>query len=466
MMTTNSTTTFTEEGAKARAYAVRERATALGYSVSMTHTYELLATASGYRNWPTMKAAIPGSVANVAGLRLGDERATDSADLFLGTRRIGIPFTSLPDHLEVIGSIHSPTADLLARLTEATLRENIGSATIAHFTRDQLSHIQTTAAKMDIDITVIDLNFKRRRSGNDLNIFREMSASELVAFLKDCTRDRFQQKPFPADALVGRTRAVRFAEGLAPIVVWLRDERAIDLDIFELRDHLNLGRLIDIACKTTEPRIPDAVVADLRTYLEGIPNFEWSRGRNQGKTTKWQHELVESEFISPLASSYISQDACSRRDICVCELVKDSGNIVISLPEASALGPSQWAFVFALTRMIHRSAVARRSPEVPFVVATDIFEKFLNIDNIERSNTPTFSPDFRDRFSELQQILSEASAANCGYILASDAQLPIPALKRAHSVHMAGSNDPYHFAKLVTAFESVDFSFEQIAETS
>ncbi len=49
---------LTADQAKQRAYAIKDRLKQLGNSISLTHAYELLAASSGYRNWPTMKAAL------------------------------------------------------------------------------------------------------------------------------------------------------------------------------------------------------------------------------------------------------------------------------------------------------------------------------------------------------------------------------------------------------------------------
>jgi hypothetical protein len=56
-MTMNSPT-LTSDQAKQRAYAIKERMTQLGNPISMTQAYEILATSSGYRNWPTMKGSL------------------------------------------------------------------------------------------------------------------------------------------------------------------------------------------------------------------------------------------------------------------------------------------------------------------------------------------------------------------------------------------------------------------------
>lgn len=60
-MTVN-TPALTLDQAKQRAYALKSRMTELGNTVSMAHAYELVATSCGYRNWPTMKAALVSTV--------------------------------------------------------------------------------------------------------------------------------------------------------------------------------------------------------------------------------------------------------------------------------------------------------------------------------------------------------------------------------------------------------------------
>jgi intracellular multiplication protein IcmB len=59
----NETLCADEESVKRRAYAVKERMKELGHKVPLTHAYEIVATTCGYRNWPTMKAALSSSTA-------------------------------------------------------------------------------------------------------------------------------------------------------------------------------------------------------------------------------------------------------------------------------------------------------------------------------------------------------------------------------------------------------------------
>jgi intracellular multiplication protein IcmB len=59
----NETPCADEESVKRRAYAIKERMNELGHKVPLTHAYEIVATTCGYRNWPTMKAALSSSTA-------------------------------------------------------------------------------------------------------------------------------------------------------------------------------------------------------------------------------------------------------------------------------------------------------------------------------------------------------------------------------------------------------------------
>jgi hypothetical protein len=45
------------DAAKKRAHAIKSRLKEMGHEASLSHSYEVLATAYGYRNWPTMKAS-------------------------------------------------------------------------------------------------------------------------------------------------------------------------------------------------------------------------------------------------------------------------------------------------------------------------------------------------------------------------------------------------------------------------
>lgn len=46
------------KAAKKRAHAIKTRLEAMGYTASLSHSYELLATSCGHRNWATMKAGL------------------------------------------------------------------------------------------------------------------------------------------------------------------------------------------------------------------------------------------------------------------------------------------------------------------------------------------------------------------------------------------------------------------------
>lgn len=58
------------EKLKKRAYTIQSRMKELGHQVSLAHAYEVLATSSGFRNWPTMKAKAASSERN---FRIGHE---------------------------------------------------------------------------------------------------------------------------------------------------------------------------------------------------------------------------------------------------------------------------------------------------------------------------------------------------------------------------------------------------------
>lgn len=58
----NENSCLDEASAKKRAYALKSRMDELGHAIPLTHAYEAIATSFGYRNWPTMKAALKSSV--------------------------------------------------------------------------------------------------------------------------------------------------------------------------------------------------------------------------------------------------------------------------------------------------------------------------------------------------------------------------------------------------------------------
>lgn len=441
-MTNDTEHALGDEGTKKRAYALRERAAALGYAVSMTHAYEFVATALGFRNWPTMKAAKPPERDDPS-LYFGRIVNRDGFDGFFGPRGLGYPLSRLRDHIEALGTPDKPRRDFIARVTEAALVGDVGSCTVAHLRRDHLRMLRAQAERAKTRLAVIDLNYNRRGKAEEVDMFAEFTVGELRSYLFETVMESYRGV-FDDD---WKTRCRRFAEALAPLLVWLRDNRGLAVDILSIRDHLHLGTLVGLAYKGKEDVAPEAL-EKMREYLGGLSGFDEQAAR-QGVAAAGQHDAVEERFVTALTSQFglVSIPSHTRNPECVDlgATVLAGGNVVIVVPQNVGEKAGQQAVLNGLLRIVHRSLLARSADSLPFVTVVDNAERYAGVD--------------------LQTMLVEATAANAGYVLVSEKTLPLPALKRASSVHIDKlEHAPIHRAHVVTSDKVTEFVYDEIAE--
>lgn len=104
------------------------------------------------------------------------------------------------------------------------------------------------------------------------------------------------------DGAMWKGRATAMLTGLMRALIWLRDNNRIDLNVGEIRDHMNLKRIIDLCDPSKYPDLPIHIRANIKSYLLSLPGFQEDKGYKQGQTTLDQHGYLEMQFTRILGS--------------------------------------------------------------------------------------------------------------------------------------------------------------------
>ena len=131
---------------------------------------------------------------------------------------------------------------------------------------------------------------------NNLNPFATGSSDTLTQMVVGLMDDA------GGDGAMWKGRATAMFTGVMRALTWLRDQGIIDLNVGEIRDHLNLKRIIDLADPGKYPDMPQPVRKSIKSYLSSLPGFQEDKGYKQGQTTLDQHGYLEMQFTKILGS--------------------------------------------------------------------------------------------------------------------------------------------------------------------
>lgn len=98
-------------------------------------------------------------------------------------------------------------------------------------------------------------------------------------------------------------RATAMLTGVLRALTWLRDQQIIDLNVSEIRDHLNLKRIIELGDPAKFPDMPQHIRKSIKSYLTSLPGYkETQPADKQSNTTLDQHGYLEMQFTKILGS--------------------------------------------------------------------------------------------------------------------------------------------------------------------
>lgn len=131
---------------------------------------------------------------------------------------------------------------------------------------------------------------------NTLNPFATGSSDTLTQMVVGLMDDA------GGDGAMWKGRATAMFTGVMRALTWLRDRQIIDLNVGEIRDHLNLKRIIDLADQSKYPDMPQPVRKSIKSYLSSLPGYQEDKGYKQSQTTLDQHGYLEMQFTKILGS--------------------------------------------------------------------------------------------------------------------------------------------------------------------
>jgi intracellular multiplication protein IcmO len=174
----------------------------------------------------------------------------------------------------------------------------------------------------------IGLSYGEKRS-NTLNPFATGSSdglTQMVVGLMDDTG---------GDGAMWKGRATAMFTGVMRALTWLRDQQLIDLNVSEIRDHLQLKRIIDLANPEQYEQMPMPIRKSIKSYLTSLPGYKESQGYNQSQTTLDQHGYLEMQFtkiLGSLADVYGHIFHTPHAEVDMADVVLNRRILVIMLP--------------------------------------------------------------------------------------------------------------------------------------
>ncbi|NTF17519.1 TraM recognition domain-containing protein [Agrobacterium rubi] len=131
---------------------------------------------------------------------------------------------------------------------------------------------------------------------NTLNPFATGSSDTLTQMVVGLMDDA------GGDGAMWKGRATAMFTGVMRALTCLRDSQVVDLNVSEIRDHLNLKKIIDLADVNKYPDMPQPIRKSIRSYLSSLPGFQEDKGYKQSQTTLDQHGYLEMQFTKILGS--------------------------------------------------------------------------------------------------------------------------------------------------------------------
>lgn len=174
----------------------------------------------------------------------------------------------------------------------------------------------------------VGASYGEKRS-NTLNPFATGSAdglTQMVVGLMDDTG---------GDGAMWKGRATAMFTGVMRALTWMRDQQLIDLNVSEIRDHLQLKRIMDLSQTEQYENMPAPIRKSIKSYLTSLPGYKESQGYNQSQTTLDQHGYLEMQFtkiLGSLADVYGHIFHTPHAEVDMADVVLNRRILVIMLP--------------------------------------------------------------------------------------------------------------------------------------
>lgn len=164
---------------------------------------------------------------------------------------------------------------------------------------------------------------------NTMNPFTSGSSDSLTQMVVSLMDDA------GGDGAMWKGRATSMLTGLMRALTWLRDQGIVDLNVGEIRDFMNLRKIIDLGNPEMYPEMPGHIRKSILSYLTSLPGYAPEKGYKQSQTTLDQHGYLEMQFtkiLGNLADVYGHIFKTSYGEVDMYDVVLNRRILVIMLP--------------------------------------------------------------------------------------------------------------------------------------
>lgn len=257
--------------------------------------------------------------------------------------------------------------------------------------------------------------FGNKSVSNTLNPFASGSSDSLIQMIASLMDGD------EGDHGMWKGRAVAMLTGVLQALTWLRDNKAMNLDVGTIRDHIALGKIVELADPTKFPDMPPSIRKSIKSYLTSLPGYkEVLPADKQSNTTLDHHGYLQMQFtkiLGSLADVYGHIFLSEKAQIDISDVILNRRILVVMLPTLNK-SHKDVADLFALIVETFRtaaSAMVMFNDRDPFMSAGKIVSKRASpftiiFDDFERYATP-----------EMASLVRSGHAFNVSFVLGCDA---------------------------------------------
>ncbi|MBY3157362.1 hypothetical protein HFO56_34110 [Rhizobium laguerreae] len=418
------------EAARKRAYALKDKANDLGHQVALAHTYELLGTAWGYKNWATVKAKLDKPPVDGA-VQIGVVDDEPDADAVL------LPLSDCVNHVEIVSSADRHDAHDFVMATVSSLIRN-GNGMFFAFTGayheciDEVKMEARTAGR-DGSVRVINLNpLYRGRKGGKLDLYQMLDRQGLA----DCLFESMLGDFGKGDPLYAhRLRSAKFLTLALAALAELPPDHPDRLSATTLKYFLNLGTLWDLA---RNGGLPAPVMEPLIDYLH-LQNVDIEKYPDQAATEA--HSFHQEALGRAAATHAEMQKGALSHFFDIGNAAKDGKIIVAILPHPDDMDTAAGTLVRALMRLVGKGVSENSAPpHKTFVTILEGADGYL-------------------QYGDSGRFLETAKEANSPAFVVSERPLALPGLRGSAAIHIRQGIKRALECILVTDRDRTEFLF-------
>ncbi len=312
----------------------------------------------------------------------------DREHLMLGTGPEGQAVTlsrdELSRHTFVCGSTGSGKTSLLLSMAADAMSSGAGCMFVdGKGDRDALRGLVALAHRFgrEDDLLVLDLSDPGAgRASHTFNPFATASPAAMVSMVTSLMDDES-----PEHAM-WRGRAIAMVGPVIRALAWLRDHLGWPMSVLDLREHLDLRKVIDLSDDMKYPDLPRQIHVALKAYLNSLPGYREGKGYKQSHVAMEQHGYLQMQFtrlLGAMSDDFGHVFTPGAGDIDMAEVIAGGKVLVVLLPmggqssnQAAFLGNVVVSLLKDIMGNLSAGLVPRPRPGSPFMVLLDEFGQY------------------------------------------------------------------------------------------